>query len=256
VENFIVLIGGPGTYESCDPKHDKTWLNYFRPIQIAAEKDLYRKGAEKVHWVVYEPAYIVRWLDDSEVTILQSLGAAISDKPLHKVRKAAADDVLRKGASSYVGLIKNLARGFGITYKGINKPQEFWDYLGTFPSKSISRVWYSGHATPEGLILQLTHSALCEAVYNKDESLVKTEDIPNQSAIKERFIADPNRPSKFYGCATAQFASSWHDTFGVPTEGAKWSITYAGIFLAPEGVFTRLETTPTPNGDPEWTKYN
>ena len=250
-----MLIGGPGTFESCDPGHDKTWLNYFYPIQIAAEQDLYRKRAETVHWVVYEPAYVVRWLDDSEVTALESVREVFSGKALHTVRKKAADAVISKGATNYVERIKALARGYAITYKGINKPQEFWDYLGSFPAKSISRVWYSGHATPDGLILQLTHSSECIASWT-DESTVLKSDIPKQSAIKERFIADPSRPSKFYGCATAGFASSWHDTFAVPTEGAKKSITFAGIFGASQDVFTRLETTPTPGGNPEWTKYN
>ncbi|WKJ90301.1 hypothetical protein QZJ86_20185 [Methylomonas montana] len=254
MENFIILIGGPGTFKSCDPGHDKIWLNYFYPIQIAAEKDLYHKRAENVHWVVYEPAYSVRWLDDSEITFWEGAQEALSGKALHKVRKKAADNVISKGASSYVERIKNLARGYGITYKGINKPQEFWDYLASFPSKSISRVWYSGHATPGGLILQLTHNSECEASWT-DQSTVLTLDIPKQTAIKDRFIADPNRPSKFYGCATADFASSWHVTFAVPSEGAKSSITFAGIFGAPDAVITRLETTPTPRGAPDWTKY-
>lgn len=47
MDNFIILIGGPGLFKSCDPKHDKTWLNYFYPIQVAAEQDLYQKGSGK-----------------------------------------------------------------------------------------------------------------------------------------------------------------------------------------------------------------
>lgn len=254
MENFIILIGGPGTFESCDPSHDKTWLNYFYPIQVAAEKDLYHKGLDKVHWVVYKPAYVVRWLDDSEITFWESAKEIISGSSLHKVRKNAASAVIVKGANSYLDRIQKLALGFGITYKGIDKPQEFWDHLTSFPPNSISRVWYSGHATRAGLILELTHTSTCEAEW-ADRSTVLTADISKQTAIKDRFIKDPRKPSKFYGCNTADFARSWRDTFGVPTEGAASSITFSGIFNHPNNLLNRLETTPTPNGNPDWTKF-
>ena len=42
---------------------------------------------------------------------------------------------------------------------------------------------------------------------------------------KDRFLADTKYASKFYGCNTADFASTWNRAFGVPT-GASASITY------------------------------
>ena len=138
---FVILIGGPGTYQACDAGHDKAWLNYILPMQVAADKDLYNRGRDQVHWVVYEPAYNVRWLDDSEITFLEGLRETFSGRALHKVRKAAADKVRGTGAAGYVDRIKAIAHGFAITYQGINSPKEFWDYLASFPPKSISRTW-------------------------------------------------------------------------------------------------------------------
>lgn len=62
-------------------------------------------------------------------------------------------------------------------------------------------------------------------------------------------------PSKFYGCATAEFARLWHETYQVPAAGAKSGITFANIFDEPTRVFERLETTSTPQGRRDWTKY-
>jgi hypothetical protein len=252
--NFIILIGGPGTYEACDADHDKTWLNYVFPVQMAAAKDLYNRGRDHVHWVVYERAYHVRWLDDSEITLLEGLRETISGRALHKVRKAAADKVKNKGALNYVDRIKKIAHEFAITYKGINSPKEFWDYLAAFPPASIGRIWYSGHATPNGLILELTHNSRCVASWT-DASTVLTADIAAQGRLKDRFIASSSSPSKFYGCKTAGFARQWHETFGVPTEGAERSISFAKIVEDGKQVLHGLETNPTPEGTPGWTRF-
>lgn len=181
--NFIILIGGPGTFESCDPAHDKIWLNYSYPVQIAAEKNLYQRGTDKVYWVVYEPAYRNRWLDDSEVTFLETAREVFSGRALHNIRKKAADDVVFAGATNYLDRINSLARQFGITYKGISQPDEFWTCLASFPPKSISRVWYFGHATMAGLILLLTHNSACDAT-REDSSTVLTEEI-SRHALRE-----------------------------------------------------------------------
>jgi hypothetical protein len=252
--HFVILIGGPGTFESCDPEHDKIWLNYFYPIQIAAQKDLYQRDSDQVHWLVYEPAYTVRWLEDSEITLLEGLREVVSGRQLHKVRKKAADDVLLSGARTYVDSIQKLAVSLGITYKGISTPQGFWDYLSSLGAGSIQRVWYCGHATQQGLILQLTHNSACDATW-EDSSTVLTGDIAGNARIKDRFARGTKKASRFYGCNTADFAQSWSDTFGVPTEGAASSITFAGIFNHPERVLQRLETTPTTKGSPRWSKF-
>jgi len=121
----VILIGGPGTYESCDAKHDKVWRNYLYPMQVAAEKDLYNRGRDHVHWVVYEPAYIVRWLDDSEITFWESAREFLSGSALHKVRKAAADKVGSEGAASYIDRIKKLRMRRRLPTRGSTHQRSF-----------------------------------------------------------------------------------------------------------------------------------
>ena len=63
--NFIVLIGGPGTFEPCDNQHDQTWSNYIVPIQVAtSHKQVHLSPGEVMQWWVYAPAYRERWADD------------------------------------------------------------------------------------------------------------------------------------------------------------------------------------------------
>ena len=83
-------------FKSCDPKHDKTWLNYFYPMQVAAEQDLYQKGSEKIHWEVYAPACRVRWLEESELTFWENLTEYVLGRSLHRVKKETADTFLKK----------------------------------------------------------------------------------------------------------------------------------------------------------------
>lgn len=59
--NFIVLIGGPSRFQSCDKRHDQTWLNYMVPPQLAATQNYYNlEPGERVHWVVYMDPYEYR----------------------------------------------------------------------------------------------------------------------------------------------------------------------------------------------------
>jgi hypothetical protein len=80
-------------------------------------------------------------------------------------------------------------------------------------------------------------------------------DIGKQAALKDRFVKGTKSSSRFYGCNTLEFARDWHTAFGVPTEGAGSSITFARIFDGADGVLQRLETNPTGNGGPRWTKF-
>ena len=61
--------GGPGLFKGCDKAHDQSWTNYIVPLQLAAQKNLYKKQPDEVvHWVLYEPPYKKRWQDDSVIT--------------------------------------------------------------------------------------------------------------------------------------------------------------------------------------------
>jgi hypothetical protein len=262
---IIMLVGGPGIFASCDPVHDKQWINYFRPIQLATEGHLYGNSYDDIHWVIYEPAYEARWLDDSVISWGETAGKIyhLGDLGLNNTRKAHADEVTRAlnspvsrlGAINYFEFVKLKALKAGVTYKGIRTADAFWDYLATFRVNSIIAVWYSGHASPAGLFLMLTHDNECSATVAKGD-LLTIESIYMHATLKDRFVKDTKQPSKFYGCRTADFASKWHEVFEVPTEGAVNKVTYKGIYDAPDaGVLQRLETTQTGAGSPEWTQY-
>lgn len=253
-KNFVILIGGPGLFIDCDPRHDKTWLNYVAPMQMAAKDDLYKKAAnEIVHWFVFEPPYEHRWIDDSEITLFERVEQFFVDAELHALRKSAADKVKSKGAKSYLHRVKHLAAGFGITYHGLRKVDDFWTELAKFPDESISRIWYSGHAAGAGLFLSLSHDRQCTPVSN---TVVQTSTISMKSAqIRTKIDSSSTKVSKFYGCGTKYFAEEWHRTFNVPTAGATYSITFAVLAKPGSNVLTLIEQTPTPQGSPEWKTF-
>ena len=252
--NFIILIGGPGLFVGCDKKHDQSWRNYFVPMQLAAMNNIYKKLAdETVHWVVYEPAYRERWNDDSVITSDEK--KQDDGYNLHSIRLAAANKVLKTKANSYLHRIQVVAKELGITYKGIQKPAEFWAYLTAQPNESISRTWYSGHASGKGLMLSLTHDA-CEAVA-KTEDMVMAASIKGNAALASKFSKKSTLLSKFYGCYTKDFAQNWHEVFGVPTAGAINKIDFSVVdspTIGSDDLLTRIEKTPTSQGATGWTE--
>jgi hypothetical protein len=145
-----------------------------------------------------------------------------------------------------------IAKSRNITYKGISTPQEFWDYLATFPKNSISRVYYSGHASADGLFLSLAHDSACTAVANRKD-IVFVNNISNHSALKEKFAASTPTPSKFYGCYTSAFANEWRKVFGVPAEGALHKIDFGSV-NRPSNIPNVLERLQQ-NGNPDWKSY-
>jgi hypothetical protein len=254
--NFVILIGGPGLFKGCDKAHDQRWSNYIVPLQLAAMNNLYKKQAnETIHWVLYEPPYRNRWRDDSVITQEEKLQD--DGRNLHSIRKAAADKLLAAGASSYIDKIKMMANSFGIKYKGINRPAEFWRYLETLEDNSISRVWYSGHASKQGLMLSLFHDdKLCRASAAKADMLF-IEEINDSSVLRKKFSKTTTQVSKFYGCYTQGFAETWNDVFGVSAAGAKSKIDF-GVVDRPSSIaniMERIEKTPGSMGDPEWKVY-
>jgi len=182
--NFVILIGGPGLFKGCDKAHDQTWTNYIVPLQLAAQKNLYKKqSGELIHWVLYEPPYKKRWQDDFIITKKEK--KEVDGYHLHSIRKAAADKIIGKGAFNYVSRIRMIANANGIKYKGINKPGEFWSYLQSLDDNSITRVWYSGHASGLGLMLALTHSSACVAQAFPDDMILNA-DISKKIKLKKK----------------------------------------------------------------------
>ena len=267
MENFIILIGGPGLYWSCDPVHDKRWSNYFRTVMIATAKNLIKRRGknEKVHWVVYEPAYKKRWLDDSDMNFLQyTWESLISGRELHITRQGHADEVksylnkINIKHANYINFIKSKAGPLDVNYIGINHKDEFWKFIDQQEQNSITRVWFCGHAVND-LWLELTHGRYedddCAALSPEPKAIVSISDIDDHSKLKDRFKPSADQISKFYGCNTAAFAESWAKTFGVKSEGANTSITFKGIFGNELGILKRIETTPIGGKATEWNQY-
>ncbi|MCP4341418.1 MAG: hypothetical protein GY799_21685 [Desulfobulbaceae bacterium] len=255
MSNFVILIGGPGLFKGCDKEHDQTWLNYIVPLQLAAQRNLYKLDTkELVHWVVYEPPYAARWRDDS--TITQTEKRQDDGYNLHSIRKQAANKILTKGGQNYLGRIRQMAITLGIVYKGIKTPREFWLYLSSLPDDSVSRVWYSGHASGSELMLALAHNSACHAgALPKDT--ISMSAINKNKSLGKKFSKVSKKLSKFYGCYTSNFAESWHQVFSVPTAGAKMKIDF-GVINRPsniENVMKRIENTPTSRGLPYWEEF-
>lgn len=253
--NFVILIGGPGLFKGCDKAHDQTWTNYIVPLQLAAQKNLYKKrSSEIVHWVLYKPPYKRRWKDDLVITTKEQ--QEIDCYHLHSIRKASADKIIGKGASSYINRIQAIANANGIKYKGINKPSEFWKYLNSLGDNSISRVWYSGHASGSGLMLSLAHSNTCIAQASPDD-MVLNEEISENSVLKNKFDSKSISLSKFYGCYTDGFAKEWSEIFKLGAAGAKQKIDF-GVIDRPSNIVNimeRIEKTPTSVGQTGWKEY-
>lgn len=273
--NFVILIGGPGLYFACDPAHDKTWSNYVVPMQLAAQNKLYQLDKERVHWLVFAPAYRKRWNDDINITPSEKKEYGVfgkdrysgewdwykADTWLHHHRKQTAEAVKSKRgpkgkpATSYLVRISQICAQYHIVYQPVEKPDDFWNYLERLADGSISRIWYCGHAAGDGLFLDLhhsTHDALCRA---RSSNIVRTDEIKTySSAIKPKIAADTGQTSEFYGCYTAGFAQKWNEQFEVATEGAVNKITFQAIYKGDpvKNVLQRLKTQPTNAGSPNW----
>lgn len=276
--NFIILIGGPGIYFACDPVHDKAWSNYIVPMQLAASKKLYKIDDEKVHWLVFAPAYRKRWNDDINIDSSEKKEYGLfgrdrytkdwewykSDTWLHQHRQQTAKKVLTKRgptgkpATSYLNRISQICTQLSFTYKAIEKPDDFWTYLGALQDGSISRVWYCGHAAGKGLFLDLTHNVPPSACTPRSSNYVNTDQIQNYApSLKPKFDTESNQVSEFYGCYTAKFAQKWNQHFGVATEGAEKKITFQAIYHGnpTQSVLERLKKQPTTSGSPGWKSF-
>jgi hypothetical protein len=238
---------------ACDKAHDQTWSNYIVPIQLAAERNLYKRATdEKIYWFVYVPPYEGRWADDKTITKKEK--KQDDGYWLHSTRQNAAKKVLKRGGRSYINRIQMIAAAKGVVYIGLRKPEDFWDNLSKFPKKSISRVWYIGHAR-EALFLALIHDNHCQPGALTQDSIT-LDQISAHSHLADRFDPKTKETSKFYGCYTSTFAKEWNKVFKVPAEGASRKIDF-GVIDKPStisNVLERLQKSPTSEGIPDWSR--
>jgi hypothetical protein len=228
--NFVVLIGGPGTFEPCDRIHDQTWSNYVVPIQIATkEAQIDRAPGEVMHWWVYAPAYRDRWADD--VSDVQN-PALDRGRELLDNRQKAINKVKDSGAKNYLDRIAKFSGAVKARYTEVESPADFWKRLGALPAGSVTRLWYIGHASPNGLMLKLMHTEIDGAACQPaaaDADMIYIEDIGKNSSLISRALSKNGRPSKFYGCHTKAFAEQWNSVFSVGAEGAIRKIDFTLI---------------------------
>ena len=253
--NFVILIGGPGKFVACDRAHDQTWKNYVVPIQLATSKNLLAVGkGETIHWWVYGPAYTERWEDD--VAYVSTPKPVKPGENLFDSRKQAINAIRAAKAVDYLGRIRQIAAGLGVNLKVLDKPDDFWQGLKSFPDGSVSRIWYIGHASTTGLMLKLGHNALCQPSANMYTDMILKDDIiKSRAAIGRKLGVDPTKSSRFYGCFTAEFARQWHDVFAVSTEGAINKIDF-GVIDKPSAFPNVLDRLEHSNPDTEWKNFS
>jgi GH25 family lysozyme M1 (1,4-beta-N-acetylmuramidase) len=208
--NFILISGGPGTYDDRDVEHDQSWANYVIPPLLmtkVAEKD------EQVWWFVYRPAYACRWKDDH--------------------RNSKREDAIRKvtdaGVDSYLELLEKRAREKGWNFSWLDDADSLWTKLKAFSKNSISRVWYWGHARND-LWLTLNHNPDTKgtAIAPELHEIIEISDI--DPTLADRFQAgDLKRIHRFIGCNTAAFAQKWSEAFKVWSEGVRDKVSFAAI---------------------------
>jgi hypothetical protein len=238
--NFIILIGGPGKIASCDPAHDQTWKNYIAPIQVAVRKEKIVAPGERLHWWVYAPAYRERWDDDSKARATQT-----QRKEVAAIRALHAND--------YLDRIQRAASGAGASFKALEKPNDFWVELGKLPDGSVSRVWYIGHASMDGLMLKLIHFGACSPGADRDHDMIPLNAIRKNEPLVGRKLYRHGQPSKFLGCTTRAFAEQWRNVFKLTAEGATAKIDFS-VTNRPSKVeiIERLEKSEPTTG---WTAF-
>ncbi len=248
--HFIILIGGPGTFESCDRDHDKTWKNYIVPIQVAVtKKQLAVSAGETMQWWVYAPAYAERWVDD-----VADIGNSKLDrgKELLDSRGRDISNVRASQATDYLDRIKRMAKSSNASFKALKSVDDFWTELQALPDHSVSRLWYIGHASEKGLMLKLVHDSKSCAPAAQASDMVMVTDLATRSGLIASKLAAKPDTSKFYGCFTKGFAEQWNTRFGSATEGTTTKIDFGLIDSASKivPILPRLEAGT------DWKRFN
>jgi hypothetical protein len=246
-ENFVIILGAPGNYDERDTAHDKSWSHFFRLIQVAFNSSLVSKRPnECIHWFVYGSGYEERWRKDKNDPVLDTQRADANRYP-----------------DGYLHRIEEWINSKGHTFHNMGSVSEFTNGFSTMPEESLSRIWFSGHASDNNLWLHLQHNDAGQAV-NRRDRMIEKDALKN--AVNGKAKKDTGAISKFYGCNTSQVAESV-STQGLISEGAQNSINFAYIDSVEE-LFTgkilsgnhlvRIENGNASSKhaeNPNWTRY-
>ncbi len=241
-EHFVILLGAPGIYDPEDPSHDQTWWNFFVLIQVAfIEKLVVKRKSECIDWYVYGTAYEKRWEDDKK-----------------SGRETQINDA-KKYKKGYLYRIQEwINEQEGHNFYNFSNKSQFLDALKNLNPGTLTRIWFSGHASRKGLWLDLEHNASHEAVNSPDKILSGSE---IAAAIEGKVKKVPGISSKLYGCSTSETAKTISKK-DLIVEGAKNKIHFGYIVADDIGDgkvegnhLQRIENGTIGGVSPEWTKH-
>ncbi|MBN8226941.1 hypothetical protein JYK02_05385 [Corallococcus macrosporus] len=216
---FIILSGGPSTYDPKDPElHDQSWDNFVTaPLLRSNGGTLHDPKTEDVHWLIFEPAYKDRWTSDlaSQTSAPTQYGHTLKIKNRHKL--------------NYLDHLRSGAKDRGWKYVGLSTAQGFWDYINKLKGTKVSRVWFYGHARDD-LWLSLNHRASDHVAVSPDsDAILSCEDIKKIAAFSFVPQKAATHPHKFFGCNTKAFAEKWANALSVFAEGASEKVDFRKI---------------------------
>ncbi|GMU10150.1 hypothetical protein [Corallococcus caeni] len=217
---FIILSGGPSTYDPKDPElHDQSWDNFVTPPLLRSNGGaLHDPTTEEVHWLVYEPAYKARWASDSA-----------SQKTAPTQYQHTVDIKTRHKRLNYLDLLKGRAMDRGWRYKEISPAQGFWDYINKLKGTKVSRVWFYGHARDDLWLSLNHHSSNHVAVAPVSDAILNRDDIKKIAAFSFVPQKTATHPHKFFGCNTKAFAEKWASALSVVAEGSSGKVGFEKI---------------------------
>ena len=214
----ILLSGGPGPFATGDVRHDQSWANYVTPPLLLSKTDpaLVASDDVDVRWLIYKPAYVARWADDSAST--------------RDAQKRAVKEVKDKGFSDYVDLLEHRAREHHWTLVWLTKNDDFWADVKARRDGSISRVYYWGHGSGD-LWLALRHTTDVPPipVSPTADAIITQSSI--DASLKKKFRAGSSeRVHRFVACNTRDFAEAWASAYKVWTQGYDGSVQFKSTF--------------------------
>jgi len=213
---FLIISGGPGTYNPEDEAHDQSWSNYVDP-PLLRSRVVAQMPTGDIRWLVYEPAYQARWADDYK-------------NQKRQAQAAAAAAIQSRGSMNYLEHLQKKAKEKNWTYVGVSSNEDIIKYINNLEktNEKILRTWYYGHARND-LWLSLTHDSQNQAVIPGSSAILTVSDISrlNRSCFVQQ--DKPDAPHKFFGCNTYEFALAWTKHLKVYAEGCVGKVDFGSI---------------------------